>query len=307
MGRTATAFATSCALALMMALASCGGPPPTGPTPGGGGGGQNQQPPPNNLPVIDSITVQGSRPKQPANFADVGETIDVTAKVHDDETAADQLEYQWTATAGTFNGAGAKVTWAAPADLAGSGPTDVTITLKVIEKYGQPGGPQSFQHDVSGNATLSLHNSVKEIGDMARQFLLEFSDSNLRDAGSIVRNFTDATKACADGKSAEQAEIAQNRIDYRINQSSVGTPAVTIRFGTLCPFRLKGGDACAQVPVDWTSTRLTPGGPTPVGGVEHVKGVDQVTAIYVPAQKKWGFCESDFNAQQQLRGSTFIR
>jgi len=303
--RFATAIAAASVLALLLS-ASCGGHSPTQPSPGGGGG-NNQQPPPNNLPVIDSITLQGSRPNEPSNFADVAETIAVTAKVHDDETPVDQLQFEWTATTGTFTGTGSQVTWTAPSDLPGSAPADVTITLKVIEKYGQAGGP-TFQHDVSGTATLSLHNSVKEIGDMARQFLLDFSDSSIRDVPSMMRNFTDATKVCRDGKAEEALEVTQNRIDYRIDQWLVGQPVVTIRFGSLCPFRSKGGDACAQVPVDWKSTRLTTGPPgsTPVGGTEHVAGTDQVTAIYVPDQKKWGLCESDFNGHLALR-SSFIR
>jgi hypothetical protein len=302
--RLATALGGACALAL--AAASCGGHSPNAPTPGGGNGGSNQQPPPNNLPVIDAITIQGARPRQPANFADAGETVDVTAKVHDDETAADQLQYEWTASTGTFSGTGTSVRWTAPAQLPGSASGDVTLTLKVIEKYGQPGSAPTFEHDVSGTASLSLHDSIKEIGDMARQFLLEFSDSSQRDAAAIVRNFTDATKDCADGKQREQEEVAQNRIDYHINQSTIGAATVTIKFGTLCPFRLKGADACAQIPADWSSTRLTPGGTTPVGGTEHVAGTDQVTAIYVSTQKKWGLCESDFDGHLAAR-STFIR
>jgi hypothetical protein len=303
MRRLALALASACVAAALMTAASCGGHGPIQPTPGGNNGGGDQQPPPNNPPVIDGITIQGTKPKEPANFADISEAIAVTAKVHDDETASDKLQYEWTAQIGTFSGTGAQVTWTAPAALPGSGPADVTITLKVTEKYGQP---QTFQHDVSGSATLSLHDSAKEVGDMARQFLLDFSDSNIRDVSSIMRNFTEATTACADGKKEEALEVGQNRIDYKITSSSVGNAAVTVKFGTLCPFRSKGGDACAQIPVDWKSTRLTPGGPTAVGGTEHVAGTDQVTAIYVSDQKKWGLCESDFDGHKALR-STFIR
>src|SRR4051794_38394710 len=132
----------------MVGVTSCGGHPPTQPTPsdGGSNGGPNQQPPPqNNLPVIDSITIQGTRPKEPAGFADMSESVDVTATVHDDETPADQLQYDWSATAGTFTGTGAKVTWTAPAELPGSASGTVTITLKVTEKYRQPGGPLAFE------------------------------------------------------------------------------------------------------------------------------------------------------------------
>ena len=47
--------------------------------------------PANNLPVIDSIALRGTRPSEPPNFADLGETIAVVAKVRDDETPVEQL------------------------------------------------------------------------------------------------------------------------------------------------------------------------------------------------------------------------
>ncbi len=77
--------------------------------------------------------------------------------------------YQWSATAGTFSGSGRNVTWTAPD--AATTPGIVTITLKVVENYGHPGQAKIFAHDVSGTQTISLHDSVKEVGDMARQFL----------------------------------------------------------------------------------------------------------------------------------------
>src|SRR5690349_1842808 len=106
------------ACSVMVALAiGCGGKSPTTPTLSGGINTGGQQPPPNNLPVIDGITVQGNRAKQPPSFADVGEAVPVSAKVHDDETAADQLQYQWSASEGTIGGSGISVTWTAPADI----------------------------------------------------------------------------------------------------------------------------------------------------------------------------------------------
>jgi hypothetical protein len=293
------------AVALIAAglVAACGGEGPTTPTHTvqTQSGGANQ-PPPNNLPVIDSITIEGTRPKEPSNYAKLGETVVVSANVHDDETPADQLKYVWEASVGTVEGTGASVAWRAPAS-AETTPTDVALTLHVIEQYG---ASLDFQQEVTASATLSMHDEEREVADMAEQFLREFSDSRITDVNFIMRNFTDTTKACKDGKHAETNEVAQNRIDYDITGWFVGRPVVTVKFSTLCPYRLKGADACAQVAVDWTSTRLTSGGTIPRGGVEHVKGTDQVTAIYVPDQKKWGLCESDFDGQKAF-GSTFIR
>ncbi len=67
----------------------------------------NPPPPPppvnNTAPVITSITVQGTRRNEPANFADVSEAVAVTAVVTDVETNVDLLQYNWTATLGSFS------------------------------------------------------------------------------------------------------------------------------------------------------------------------------------------------------------
>jgi hypothetical protein len=284
--RVGTAFVAACVCALLLSSVSCGGNSPTQPSPGGGG--SNQQPPPNNLPVIDSIAVQGTRSNEPTNFADVSETVNVTAKVHDDETPADQLQYEWSATVGSFTGTGSAVAWTAPADLPGSAPMDVTMTLKVIEKYGQPGGPQSFQHEVSGSTMLSLHNSKKEVGDMARQFLLDFSDSSIRDVSYIMRNFE---PGCY-GTGAETDQVAGNRKTFNIVRSNIGQPTVTVPFGNaFCPIsppRIQNGDACSATPSHWESTIIAN------GHLQIADGIDWVSAYYRPALKAWKLCDSQF-------------
>src|SRR4029077_10507270 len=112
---------------------------------------------------------------------------------------------------------GASVTWTAPAS--GSTPLDVTITLKVVEKYGFPSQPPAFSHDVTGTAAVSLHNSVKEVGDMARQFLLDFSDSTITDVPYIMRNFDSCPLALE-----ETQQVMENRHNFRIVKSTIGTP-----------------------------------------------------------------------------------
>ena len=62
--------------------------------------------------------MQGTRAKKPASFADVGESVQVTAAVQDDETPIGQLQFNWSAPVGTFSGTGATVTWQAPAQIA---------------------------------------------------------------------------------------------------------------------------------------------------------------------------------------------
>lgn len=253
-------------------------------------------PPPNVPPVIDSIRVQGRAAKEPANFSDLGETVAVTADVHDAETAVDELQYSWTADAGSFDGTGATVTWRAP-EVATT-PLPVTLTLKVTEKYGYPGAAKIYQQDVSSSAIVSLHNSRKEVGDMARQFLLDFSDSNIRDISAIMRNFI---PGCY-GTKEETDQVTENRRRYRIIDSHVGEPQTTVNFGGVCPFQARKGDACTSVPVFWNSIDMDNHGATGA-----VTGTDWVASFYIPDKQRWGLCDSSFDGRKALNMREFIR
>jgi hypothetical protein len=245
----------------------------------------------NTLPVIASLSARGTRPNEPAQFADLDESIDVTAVVTDAETSAAQLTYEWSSNAGgAFAGSGASVKWRAPL-----GPIAASLTLTVIERYSSVDGsglPVTRENRVTGTTTVSVHDSKTEVGDMARQFLLDFSDSNIVDVGFILRNFTDDVPACEAGKNSEASDITNNRRNFRITASLVGAADVSVNFRGTCPFRSLPGDACAQVAVDWRSTNLN------TGRSEHVRGTDQVTAVYLPAQNRWRLCSSDFDGVQ---------
>jgi hypothetical protein len=285
------------AVAAALLLAACGGSP-SGPSGNPGGGGSNQQPPPNSLPVVDSITIQGTRAKAPANFADLGDTVALTAQVHDAETAADKLQYEWSAPAGTFSGAGSSVTWNAPASA--TVPAELTITLKVTEKYGTAG---SFQHDVTSTAKLSLHDSVKEVGDMARQFLLDFSDTRIKDADAIMRNFSEARCPNPRDVRNERSDVINHFTNFQTVSFRIGTPAVTVNFSGVCTFRNRPGDACAIVPSFWDAIDVRD---RSRGAVD---GDDFLGATYSPADGRWWLCSSDYQGRTvsgvTLRG--FIR
>ena len=287
--RQVSVLALTAAVGLLGLTFGCGDSPTAPPPP------PPPQPPPNNAPVISSIRIQGARPNEPPNFADLLESVNVTADVRDDETPVAQLQFIWSSTVGTFNGSGSSVTWQAPA--ASTTPADVTLRLEVVERYGPLTAPTAFEHRVSSSATLKLHDSLKEVGDISRQFLLDFSDSSIRDVAYIMRNFE---PGCY-GTAAEAVEVAENRARFRIVSSAVGAAAVTVNFGGVCPFRARPGDACAQVPVVWDSIDLSTG----VRGV--VRGTDQVAAVYVRSRAEWRLCDSQFNGVVpfQLRG--FIR
>lgn len=255
----------------------------------------NPQPPPNNVPVIASIRIQGSRPNEPGGFADLTESVSVSAEVRDDETPVAQLQLVWSSAVGTFSGSGTAVTWQAPAQSAT--PTDVTLRLEVVERYGPATAPTAFEHRVTSSATLRLHDSVKEVGDAARQFLLDFSDSSIRDVSYIMRNFDPDCYGTAD----EAGQVADNRARFRIVSSFVGPPSVTVNFGGVCPFRGRPGDACTQVPVAWDSVDLSS------GARGSVKGTDQIAAVYLRSRGEWRLCDSQFDGFVPFQMRGFIR
>jgi hypothetical protein len=302
----------TCLLAAVVASAgSCGGSnigptPPPGGNGGNGGGGGNPNPPANSQPVIESIAVQGSRPRQPANFADLGEVIAVSAKVRDAETPVDQLVYAWTATAGSFSGTGANVTWQAPATapvaVEGLTPATVTLTLTITEKFGHPGGPLSFEQSVWNTVNVALHDSAKEVGDMSRQFLLDFSDTNIKDANYIMRNFGSAATCPEPGEvDSEREDVIRNFTFFRMQNFNIGAPSVTVNFGGTCPVRGRRGDACALIPVFWDSIDTRNNTRTPTAGT------DIIAAAYSPKDVRWFLCASNYDGRNLLTGARISR
>lgn len=264
---------------------ACGGSPITPPPP-------PPPPPVNSVPVIESIAVQGRRPRQPARFADLRETVDVTAAVRDAETPLDQLVYQWTATVGTFSGTGPVVTWTAPETAAT--PAAVTITLRVVENYGHPGQPKSYSQAVTGTQTIALHDSAREVGDMARRFLTEFSKPQTnQDWSNVMKDFDFTGTVCPDPRTveSERLDVVFHYSNFFMHKYDIGPATVSVNFGRWCevPQRApKPADACAAVPVNWDSTFL------PDGTRGMAAGIDYISAAYSPDGSRWWLCSSDF-------------
>ena len=219
----------------------------------------------NTAPTVKSVVAQGRRVRQPANFADYGETITVTAVVEDAQTPLAQLRYEWVACGGTFSGTGLQVQWTAPA----SGGLPSTCTVELIVSDGSRVG--------TGSVAVRLHNSANEVGNMALLFLEEFADSTIP-AATTVRNFSDSCK----GKTEELEEVIFNRNTRIINSHIYGTPAVTIAFGTAC--RSKIVDACVVTSVQWNSTVKAD------GKLEIATGISTITGIY--RDSRWWLCDS---------------
>lgn len=239
----------------------------------------NPGPANNPAPVIASVSARGSRKNQPPEFADLGEDVAVTASVTDGETQPDQLIYQWTASSGTFSGSGPAVTWRAPAQA--TTPTTSSLTLAVVERYVTPDGVV-HENLVERSVTVGMHDSAREVGDLAVLFLTEFSISSIA-PDMVIRNFSTRCR----GRALELSDVQDNRKDYIINAYTIGQPVVTIGFGGVCSFRSRAADACARVPTRWEVTELASGKPN------VAEGVEQVTAIY--DQDRWYLCDSDWD------------
>jgi hypothetical protein len=284
---------TTFAIIVATLVTACSGSSPTTPTPP-----PSPAPPQNALPSIDGITAQGRRARQPARFADLRETIDVAATVRDAETPVADLVYQWSATAGSFSGSGRNLAWTAPDNA--TTPGSVTITLKVVENYGHPGGPKSFSHEVSSTQTIALHDSVKEVGDMSRQFLIDFSTTTLKDWQVVMRNFNRSVCPRPSEYDDERASVIDHYTNFTMHAFDVGPATVNINFGGSCsvPGDQLPGDACVSSRVMWNST-----GP---GGTSSTRGTDYLSAVYAAADRRWWLCSSRYGADSTL-GASYYR
>ena len=227
---------------------------------------------PNTAPVISSITAQGRRPKQPASFADYGETIQITLVVTDAELPASQLVYEWRACDGTFIGTGPQVEWTAPA--LGSLPSTCTINVTIID------GP----HVQTRSVVVRLHNSVAEVGALALEFLLDFVN-NAMPAATVVRNFSDSP-GC--GKTAELGDVTKVRETLTHVSHVYGDSVVNISFGSICqfPVTMKTSDACVVTPVVWNQTLKVGGTPVTETGTAYLTGIYE--------SSRWRLCESRY-------------
>jgi hypothetical protein len=246
-------------------------------------------------PVITAVTIQSPQANAPSNFADLNEDVAISASVTDLETPISQLAFAWSADLGTFTGTGPAVRWRAPAIA--TTPRAVTITLRVTETVVDTGKTQS----TTATAALSLHNSIKEVGDMSRQFLLDFSDSKLAPS-YVVRDFWDGCP----GKADELDDVTTNRKNFVITSSTIGLASpvsVGFKAGCVVPNRpVRAGDGCAVVQCEWHDKELS------TGTVGTTKGPDYLTSVY--RNDRWWLCNSDFpngTRTNPVTGAAFIR
>jgi hypothetical protein len=249
----------------------------------------------NTPPVIGAFTVQGSRTNEPPNFADASEKVPISVVVTDAESVISDLKFNWTSSVGgTFSGSGPKVVWKAPDTI--DAPVPVTLTVEVVEIYTSQG--KQVTNNPKSSVTLSLHDSIKEVGDMAVQFLTDFSDTSIP-VSQVMRNFD---PDCY-GTTAETVQVTNHITDFDMLSYQAGQPATTINFGSICPLTDKGikpADGCALVHMHWESRAkhnlYWPWGDLylAAGEIDTQNGIDQVAAKYYPDQKRWRLCDSSW-------------
>lgn len=250
----------------------------------------------NQPPIVSGISSRSPRRNAPSAFADLDETLTVTATVTDAETPADQLRYEWTADAGAFSGTGREVTWRAPAQA--NTPAEVRLNLVVVETYptvNAQGLPVTAEHRIPGLFAVRLHASAKEVRDLAVEFLTDFSQQRLSPE-QVVRNFSDSCR----GKGEELNDVRDNQREFTITAFNVeGNPPVDVDFGGVCRERGRAGDACTYVNVRWESIERA-------NGRRWVTvGVDQVSAVY--QSSRWRLCDSDFFGTATINGQSTLR
>jgi hypothetical protein len=137
----------------------------------------------------------------------------------------------------------------------------------------------------TGSVAVRLHDSAREVTNLALLFLEEFADSTIAPE-TTVRNFSDVSNECRDGKAAELKEVQNNRLTRRINSHVYGSATTTINFGGICAFRSRPADACVATPVEWRSTKLDD------GSAELAQGISFITAVY--QSSRWWLCRSEY-------------
>ncbi|MEX2272839.1 MAG: IPT/TIG domain-containing protein [Vicinamibacterales bacterium] len=256
----------------------------------------------NAPPIINSVTVRMPRTNQPTTLANISDRLIFTASVSDTETPNSQLTFEWTAVPniGTLSGSGISVEWLAPASLSSS--QTVAFTVTVVERYQDAdaqGLPVQREHRVQRVTEIRVHDSVSDIGTMARAFLVAFSEQ--KPASDILRDFS---RTCDGGRgyTEELADVERHQREFTVRSFNIGAPSVTLAFGSAQACAARDGtpgDACATLAVRWDDTEKS------TGRQATVNGTGYVSAVY--ESSRWFLCHSKFTVADSLTGQRAIR
>lgn len=223
-------------------------------------------------PVIRAVTVAITR-------AEVEQDVAVTAVVEDAETPVEALTFVWTADAGTITGTGPSVTWRLPKGAAVT-PLDVTIALRVVEKFTEPnaqGVPVARELSATaGAAPFRVHDSAAEVSRIAVAFLVDKFGNSSVPPGACLVDFSDN---CS-GKAAELQDIVNNRQTFVILAAEA---------------RVTGVEINPERTVAWITAACTfQDRQIANGKLGTSRGDCQLTAIY--ENGRWWLCSSSFRA-----------
>jgi hypothetical protein len=236
----------------------------------------------NTPPAIDSVTAAAAR-------LEIGEETEVSAIVRDSETPLTQLSYLWTAPAGEFTGQGSGVRWRAPG-IDATTPLDVALTLTVVEQYGTPNAQGVRpEHRVSAtSAPVRVHNSPRELSDLALAFLRDFADNRVP-AREAVRHFTDSCP----GKVEELEDVERIRDHFDVLTSSFSVRTVNVNGART------GADIRASCAFESRFTSCSPElTGCVVGAIDRPTGDCLFTARY--EDSRWWLCTSNFQSNSPL-------
>ena len=79
--------------------------------------------------------------------------------------------------------------------------------------------------------------SAGEVRRMAEQFLVDFSDTNIKDWQFIMRNFNAAACPIPPDVENEKQDVIRHYTEFQMISSRVGDGKVAVNFHSFCPFR----------------------------------------------------------------------
>lgn len=227
---------------------------------------------PATSPIVRSIKVPSSR-------VEAGTDITITAVVDDAETPLSELTFQWSASAGTITGSGTTATWRMPPGIKSG--VDVVIGLTVFDSHDTVVNnfvvKQQFVATAI-SAPFRVHDSVAEVKELARKFLVDLFGNSSVPAEACVVDFADVCANFGEGQANELQQIIAHRAGYVVISAQILNQKVvfsTADFGSV---------HSATLFVDRPKTSKVRG--TTCGDFE-------VTVIYV--DRRWWICESYFN------------
>jgi len=238
----------------------------------------------NTPPQVKSITVSDTR-------VEVGTPVTLTAVVEDAETPVANLTFAWTFPSGgiTGTGNGSTVAWTPGPEL--KTPADYELRVTVTERY-TSGGVQ-VENTATGNVTVHVNNSAKELAELSVRFLNDFANSSVPPS-KCVSEFSDSCR----GKKDEFNDIDDNRHDFLIIGSTIRHTSLSI-----APSRT---NATVHTFCSFTSRVITTqpreegcrNGACPLNSEGTATGDCWTTNVYEGG--RWWICESHFTSTSSL-------